>query len=435
MHARCRAHGNKRGVILIMALFIITLFTVLALEFNYATRVEHHIASTCRDDLCALGIALAGVHETVALLRDDRLREIEEKKREEEAKGRPAENADAPAPTSFTQQVLQSRAQPKGAPRDVPFPDHYGEDWARERFREPFGDGFLTLKVIDESGRININTLVHAQQPLPRASTPTPTPCEECPTPEPTPKPPPRAWGQKDPDRTGEESSEEPEATPQPEVVRYVVDKNVEKDIMRLIEGLDVRSVDEEEVTAAIVDWMDSNDDGDWEDDAYDGGPPVKNAPLDVLSELLMVKGVTGDLFFGPGRPETLDLDAEMERKGARRGGTGLRDCLTVFARSKVNVNTAPPEVLAALLPEENDSLVRDIVAHTRKNYFKDLTEFEEKMGEHVPASFRTKICVGSDCVQIVSRGQVNDSVAQVRAFVSRDDEAVTRVLFWRVER
>lgn len=440
MTKRTAARGGREkegGVILVMALFIIALFTVLVLEFNYSTRVEYHIAATCRDDFLALNIARAGVSETVALLRDDRLAEIEEKEREDEEKGHAAGTTDASAPQSFTQQVIQSKPQAKGAPRDIPFPDHYGEDWARERFQEPFGDGFLSLKVIDETGKININTLVKEQTEI-RAQTPTPTPCADCTPTEAaeTPKPPPRAWGQVDPDKTGEEDAEEKSAEEpvEPEPVRYVVDKKVEKDIMRLIEALDVRGVDEEKVTAAIVDWMDSNDEGDWEES--DGaGSPVKNAPLDVLSELLMVKGVTGDLFFGPGRPETLDLDLEMAQKGGKHGGTGLRDCLTVFARGKVNVNTAPPEVLTALLEEANDSLVKEIVAYTRKEHFKDLAEFEEKIGENVPASFRARIGVGSDCVQIVSRGRVNDSVKQLRVFVSRDDEAVARVLFWRVER
>ena len=157
---------GERGVILIMVLFIVTLFTVLALEFNYATRVEHHIASTCRDDLLALGIALAGVHETVALLRDDRLRELEEKEREDEEKGRPSETG-----SSFIEQVTAGRRSPGGVLRDVPFPDHYGEEWARERVQEPFGDGSLTLKVVDESGKFNVNTLVKEQRPMPRAAT------------------------------------------------------------------------------------------------------------------------------------------------------------------------------------------------------------------------------------------------------------------------
>jgi hypothetical protein len=204
-----RTQNNEDGVILIMALFIITLFTVLVLEYNYTTRVEYHIAATCRDDLLALNIARAGVNETVALYRDDRLEEIEEKEKEDEEKGRTGA-AEGAAPTSFTQQVLQSKPQPKGAPRDIPFPDHYGEDWARERFREPFGDGLLTLKVIDETGKININTLVKEQKDL-KTSTPTPTPCADCPKTEATetPKPSPRKWGQVDRDRTGEESTEE----------------------------------------------------------------------------------------------------------------------------------------------------------------------------------------------------------------------------------
>lgn len=440
MHDKPRARHEESGVILIMALFVIALFTVIVLEYNYSTRVEYRTAASCRDDLLALNIARAGVQETVALLRDDRLAEIEDKEKEEEEKGHEEGSTSQAAGKSFTQQALQARPQPKGAPVDIPFPDHYGEDWARERFQEPYGDGLLTLKVIDETGKININTLVKEQKEQ-KAATPTATACPDCPPTEatPTPKPPPRAWGQVDKSRTGEESAEEskgigePEEPEEPEV-RYVVDKKVEKDIMRLIKTLDARGVDEEKTTAAIVDWMDSNDEGDYEE-SEDGASPVKNAPLDVLSELLMVKGVTADLYFGPGRPESPDLDAELSRKSAKRGEAGLRDCLTVFARGKVNVNTAPPEVLTALLDEENDSLVKEIVAYTRKDYFKNLAEFKEKVGEAVPAGFEAKIGVGSDCVQIISRGQVNDSVKQVRAFVSRDDKAVMRVLFWRVER
>ncbi len=431
MDTKPRSRRDESGVILVMALFIIALFTVIVLEYNYSTSVEYRAAAACRDDLLALNIARAGVQETIALLREDRLADIAEKEREAEEKGHGGEATPA-AGATFTEQVTRSRPQPKGAPVEIPFPDHYGEDWARGRFREPYGDGVLTLKVIDETGKININTLVRERKEL-KAPTPTPSPYPGQPASdaEPTPRPSPRRWGQVDRDRTGEEDTgageeEEPE-------VRYVVDKKVEKDIMRLIKILHARGVDEEKVTAAIVDWMDSNSEGDYEEDAG-GGSPVKNAPLDVLSELLMVKGVTADLYFGPGVEESPDLDEEPPRKAGRRVA-GLRDCLTVFARGKVNVNTAPPEVLSALLEEENDSLVKEIVAYTRKDHFKDMAEFREKIGEQVPAGFAAKVGVGSDCVQIISRGQVNDSVKQLRVFVSRDDKAVARVLFWKIEK
>jgi type II secretory pathway component PulK len=98
-----------------------------------------------------------------------------------------------------------------------------------------------------------------------------------------------------------------------------------------------------------------------------------------------------------------------------------------------VNVNTAPPEVLASLLEEENESLVREITAYTRKRYFKDMNEFEKEIGEAIPASLKANACVGSDSFQIIAEGRVNEARKQVQAFVYRDDEANVKVLYWRV--
>jgi type II secretory pathway component PulK len=100
-----------------------------------------------------------------------------------------------------------------------------------------------------------------------------------------------------------------------------------------------------------------------------------------------------------------------------------------------VNVNTAPPEVLTALLEEENESLVKEIMSYTRRDYFKDMAEFAEKTGEHVPASFKARIGVGSDSFQIVSEGLVNNSRKQIQAFLYIDDKANVKILYWRNER
>lgn len=440
---RLRREG-ERGVILLLALFVVALFAVLVLEFNYATRVEFHMASTYRDDVLALNIAKAGVYETIALLREDRLKEIEEKEKEDEEKGRPKEDEKAAAE--------KAKKAPPGALKDIPYADHYGEDWAKERFMEPFGPGFLSVKVLDETGKININTLVKEQKPVSAAPKATPTPAGEAlqgasATPaaeiavEEEPKPPPRRWGQKDEDASAEaaEREGEEEEVKQPEPVRYVVDKKVEKNIMRLLETLDVRGVDPEKVTAAIVDWMDSNGEGDWEERAYresEGASPPKNAPLDLISELLMIQGVTGDLYYGPKKPDVEYLEETLDRKVQRgKGSAGLRDCLTVCSKAKVNVNTAPAEVLTALLPEENESLVKEITAYTRKKYFEDLNHFEEEIGEHIPASFKAGIGVGSDSFLIISEGRVNEARRQIRARVYRDDEGNVKILEWRVVR
>jgi type II secretory pathway component PulK len=425
------SHNGEKGVILLLTLFVITIFTILVLEFSYTTRVEYHIARNIRDDLLASAIARGGIYETIASLREHRLKEIEEKEAEEKAKGRSEEELEE------ARKKRQKKRKP-GQLEVIDFPDHYGEDWAEPRYMEPYGEGYLNLKVIDESGKIIINTLVKEMREVraPRKVVkPTEEGGEETVTEEI--KRLPRRWGQKDEDKTSEEATEEKaeEGTIVEPPARYLVDKRVEKDIMRLIETLDVRSVDAEEVTAAIVDWMDSDDEGDWEEDAYarsEGSIP-HNAPLDVISELLMIEGVTPDLYFGPGQPETIDLEKEMLKKGRRtRGTVGLRDCLTVCSQTKVNVNTAPPEVLTALLEEENESLVKEITNYTRKNYFEDLAEFSEEIGEHIPASFRARIGVGSDSFQIIAEGIVNESRKQIQVFLYMDADANVKILYWR---
>jgi type II secretory pathway component PulK len=446
-----RAKKDERGVVLLLVLFIVTLLTVLVLEFNYATRVEYHIANNFRDEILALNIAKAGVFEKIALLREDRLKDIEEKEEKEEGSGGTKE---------LEKEAQRRREARMGGRKEeeqqietVDFPDHYGEEWARELYMEPLGDGFLSVKVIDESGKFNINRLVKEQREVTTAAKArakeeekrrkalakteegdeeTEEESEQIRLP--------RRWGQKDEDWDEEEmkAREVEEEVEYERPARYVVDRDVEKVIIRLIETLDVRKVDPEEVVPAIIDWMDSNDTGDWEEEEYtsggDGSPP-KNAPLDVLSELLMIHGVTGDLYYGPKQPETVNLE-EMG-KGAtkrKRGGAGLRDCLTVYSQTRVNVNTAPPEVLTSLLDEENEALVKEIVSYTKKDYFEDLQQFEEEIGEHVPASFMAKIGVGSDSFQIISEGQVNEVKRQIRAYVSLDEDSNVRILYWKVE-
>jgi general secretion pathway protein K len=71
--------------------------------------------------------------------------------------------------------------------------------------------------------------------------------------------------------------------------------------------------------------------------------PP--GASLQEIEELLSVPGVTPELFYGTYAPRQ---DAAGGAHLARR--SGLVDCLSVYGRSSlVDVNTAPPEVLAAV--------------------------------------------------------------------------------------
>jgi len=94
----------------------------------------------------------------------------------------------------------------------------------------------------------------------------------------------------------------------------------------------------------AIIDWLDYND-GDAEEpegaesEFYQGleNPySCKNGPMTSIEELLLIRGITPELYFG---------DPEQEQEP-------LSEYLTVHGdwRGRVNVNTAKVEVIAAIL-------------------------------------------------------------------------------------
>ncbi|MBP7827535.1 MAG: general secretion pathway protein GspK [Verrucomicrobia bacterium] len=111
-------------------------------------------------------------------------------------------------------------------------------------------------------------------------------------------------------------------------------------------------------VIAAILDWVDPDDNthiGGAESDYYQTLIPpyyAKNRPIDDLSELLLVRGVTPDLYFGPA--STNHTPGRFERQNQRLGrvGTplgypvGLMDLFTPVSSGKININTASLMVL-----------------------------------------------------------------------------------------
>jgi len=113
---------------------------------------------------------------------------------------------------------------------------------------------------------------------------------------------------------------------------------NINKADMHLLERLfkiilGYHDIEAQELAAAIVDWRDKDSMlsiplGSAEDSYYTDLPypyECKDADFDYLEELLLVKGVTGEVF------------------------EAIRDYVTVYTDGLVNVNTAPREVLLAL--------------------------------------------------------------------------------------
>ncbi len=127
-------------------------------------------------------------------------------------------------------------------------------------------------------------------------------------------------------------------------------------------------------VSDAILDWIDADDGtrpAGAESDYYQGmNPPyyAKNAPMDDISELLLIKGVSLAMF--KGGSVTNDQGAAFQRHklgfGHAPGQTpdyafGLQEIFTPFSSGKVNINTADAKVLQ-LLPGMDPESVQNIL-------------------------------------------------------------------------
>ncbi len=127
-------------------------------------------------------------------------------------------------------------------------------------------------------------------------------------------------------------------------------------------------------VVNCILDWIDPDDTPriqGAESQYYQGlSPPyyAKNGPIDDLSELLLIKYITPELYWGitstnyqPGavRPPGSRLGRNAALPSYTVGLTGL---FTPLSRGKININTASPEVLQ-LIPGMTEEFAQAIVS------------------------------------------------------------------------
>ena len=111
-------------------------------------------------------------------------------------------------------------------------------------------------------------------------------------------------------------------------------------------------------VSDSILDWIDPDDNtrpAGAESDYYLGLVPsysAKNAPIDNLDELLLVKGVTHDMYYGSSSNSSNTPFPEHKLGFGHAPGQepdyafGLRDVFTPFSAGKINILTASDQVL-----------------------------------------------------------------------------------------
>ncbi|MDZ7636716.1 MAG: type II secretion system protein GspK [Bryobacterales bacterium] len=140
-----------------------------------------------------------------------------------------------------------------------------------------------------------------------------------------------------------------------PETAKLNVNRVDVKDLLRLFLALGLAPYEATELAAAVEDWRKPAPAMLSPFDRYylslTPSFPARHASLENVEELLLVKGMTPELFYGayvPGSGDSLVWRS------------GVRDCLTVYGRGdSVDINWAEPAVLMAVgLPPQAAALI-----------------------------------------------------------------------------
>lgn len=197
----------------------------------------------------------------------------------------------------------------------------------------------------------------------------------------------------------------------------------------------------------SLKDWIDSGDDdaitglSGAERSYYEGRQPpypARNAPIPDLGDLLLVKGITPELFHGT--PQLPGISGFLTVHGAAPGeGTGI-----TFP-GRINIATAELPVLFALLPAESEELAetldefrREIISGKQTVDVKDPNWLKQVPGMADIKLDPKLITTASDLFRVESTARVADASTTVTAVLERVQAPQTgkwtcRILDWRV--
>jgi len=190
------------------------------------------------------------------------------------------------------------------------------------------------------------------------------------------------------------------------------------------------RNIDPWEIIANLKDWVDqdtmgSGRSGGQEDNLYNNRSSpylAKNAAFDTFAEIRLVEGWQDDI---------------MERFG---------DQLTIHGTGKININTAPDEVLFALIkayvmPAPNDTEVHRIVEQIREymwfasfNSGKDFAQHLGNLGYTVSQDLQSQLGKSSKTFKVVSTGLVGNTSVTTTAIIDYNGSQTGEVTYWRVD-
>lgn len=174
-----------------------------------------------------------------------------------------------------------------------------------------------------------------------------------------------------------------------------------------------------------ILDWLDKDD-----EERFDGAenlyyesldPPYQcaNGPFLTVSQIRLVKGVN-------------DIIKNLEKEEKN-----LFDYITIIGDGKININTAPAEVLQSLHQDIDEEKSQAIISYRKENPFIKIEELKQVIGidEGLYNDIDGLITVQSDRFYIKMESVYRTSSCTITAIAQRDEEKKeVEVVYWRVQ-
>lgn len=172
------------------------------------------------------------------------------------------------------------------------------------------------------------------------------------------------------------------------------------------------------DLVAPLLDWIDADKTahapGGAEDDFYlQANPPYRcaNRPLLSIDELYRVRGFSRD---------------SIER---------LRPFITALpVYSSINVNTAPREILMALLPNLDETDISSVLANRKEAHFKSKLDFRTRLPQAVPALSDNSFDVASHYFSALVIARTNNVQTAFEALLARPLEVGWPAIVWQRE-
>lgn len=174
------------------------------------------------------------------------------------------------------------------------------------------------------------------------------------------------------------------------------------------------------EIVDAIIDWVDDNHEmtGTGAESPYYASLSTpytaKNAPLDCIEELLMIKGITQELFAG------------TKEKPA------LSQLVTIYGTGAVSINTAPKMVLRALSPDITVALADKIDEYRRsKSHDLSLVDWYKKVPGMESVTIKPELIdvAKSNYFSIYATGMADKMSRNISGVMQRSP---SRIIHWR---